>query len=183
MQWQDETPMDAAEERRFAQLDLAFRELYVRDLQHADAGDVRMGTFILCAAFLDALSLTYSAGIKVANGKRGKWARFMHDFLGEKYEPIWDSYDTFRNRLLHNYSATGIAFTHGAEQATLHLGPIQGGGVMLHRETFVRDVVSAFEEFAKAVRADGALRRRVFEHFKKYPPMGLVMVLTDLPED
>ena len=65
--------------------ELAFRELFVRDLRHADRGDVRMGTFILCAAFLDALSLTYSAGMKdFPNGKAGKWSRFLKDYLGER---------------------------------------------------------------------------------------------------
>ena len=90
---------------------LGFRELYLEDIERASAGDVRMGTFIMCAAFLDAVSLAYSAGVKVPNGPAGKWACFMERYLGERYREIWDSYDDYRDRLLHNYSALGIAFT------------------------------------------------------------------------
>lgn len=52
-----------------APFELAFRDLYLRDIVQADAGDVRMGTFILCGAFIDALALTYSAGKNVPRKK------------------------------------------------------------------------------------------------------------------
>ena len=38
---------------------------------------------------------------------------------------------------------------------------------MLHRETFVRDVVRAFESFADDVRHDAELRKRAFNHFER----------------
>lgn len=163
--------MERDDETRFAAFELAFRELFVRDLIHADAGDVRMGTFILCAAFLDALALSYSS----SGSGRDKWKRFLEAYLGEPYKAVWDSYGTFRSPLLHNYSASGLGFTHGEEQARWHLIETDGR-VMLHRESFVRDVVQAFESFARDVQADDELRRRVLAHFDRRPPMGLVMV-------
>jgi len=170
------------EEARFEQaFGLGFRELYLDDILRANRGDVRMGTFIMCAAFLDALALTYSAGIRVPNGKRGKWSRFLERYLGAPYEPIWDSYDSFRNKLLHNYSARGIAFTHAPENAHLHLQPA-GDGVMLHRERFVGDVHSAFDRFAQDVRKDDDLRQRAFAHIERYPPMGLAVIVPRAPE-
>jgi hypothetical protein len=158
-----------------AAFELAFRELYVRDLIHADAGDVRMGAFILCAAFLDALALAYSAETGIRTG-RAKWKRFLRTYLGQPYKDIWDSYSTFRSPLLHNYSASGLAFTHGPAQAAWHLIRTNDGVVVLHRETFVRDVVAAFEAFAADVRANAELRARVFAHFVHRPPMGLVTI-------
>lgn len=130
----------------------------------------------MCAAFLDALSLAYSAGLKVPNGKAGKWARFMEQYLGPAYEPIWNSYDSYRNKLLHNYSARGIGFTSSPEKADSHLqrGP---DFVILHRESFVRDVVLAFEAFAHDVRNDNQLRARVFKHAEQFPPMGIAIMV------
>lgn len=171
--------MDPREEAQFRRaFGLGFRQLYLEDILRANAGDVRMGTFVLCAAFLDALSLTYSAGMKIASGKAGKWARFMEEYLGRPYEPIWDSYDTYRNKLLHNYSARGIAFTHAPENASLHL-QIRQGAVILHRESFVRDVEQAFNGFAADVLADAALRKRALAHLGRNPPMGLLDVERD----
>lgn len=175
--------VEAEDAKRLEHFDLAFRDLYVRDLVQADRGDVRMGTFILCAAFLDALALAYSAGVKVKGGKGGKWDRFVRAYLGEAYEPICASYGNFRNLLLHNYSIRGFAFIHGAERAALHLQRVDGrGDVILHRETFVGDVVQAFERFAEDVHADADLRKRVFAHFDRYSPMGLIQVEWNGPE-
>ncbi len=85
--------MDADERIVYDQVfGLGFRVLYLEDIERANAGDVRMGTFIMCAAFLDALSLAYSAGVRVPRGAPGKWARFMERYLGEPYREIWDSY-------------------------------------------------------------------------------------------
>jgi hypothetical protein len=168
--------MDADEEAQFSQwFRQGFRQLYLDDILRANAGDVRMRTFILCAAFLDALSLSYSAGRKPRD-KAVKWARFMEDYLGERYEPIWGSYDSYRNMLLHNYSPRGIAFASAPEHAGLHLRVVDGN-VMLHRESFVHDVEKAFEAFAQDVRIDVELRKRVFAHLERYPPLGLAVIL------
>jgi hypothetical protein len=142
-----------------------------------------MGTFILCAAFIDALALAYSAGVKVKGGKGGKWDRFVRAYLGEAYEPICASYGNFRSLLLHNYSIRGFAFTHGTENAPLHLVRVDNrGDVILHRDTFVRDVVQGFRRFAEDVHADAELRKRVFTHFDRYPPIGLIPVEWKGPE-
>lgn len=151
-----------------------FRELYVRDIQHADRGDVRMGTFVLCAAFLDALSLAYSAGVKVPGGLAGKWTRFIERYFGPEYAFLRPAYGGFRSKLLHNYSARGIAFTHGDQQAHLHLWRDPATGLpLLHRESFVRDVVAAFDAFEAEVYADADLRGRVLAHFNVFPTISV----------
>ena len=153
---------------------IGFRELYVRDIVHADLGDVRMGTFVLCAAFLDALALTFSAGLRV-KGKPGeaKWAQFIERYFGEDYAFLRPAYDGFRNKLLHNYSARGIIFTHGPDQAHLHLRRESNGVTWMHRESFVRDVIAAFDAFEQDVRSSSELRGRVLAHLKVFPPMGV----------
>lgn len=156
--------------------DLAFRELYLRDILQADRGDVRMGTFILCGAFIDALALTYSAGTRVPRQQAGKWAIFMERYFGEPYQDLWDSYDAFRNKLLHNYSPRGIAFTHGPEKGYLHL-QVRSGRVYLHRESFVADVERAYHAFAADLHDDVDLRQRALLHLEEFPPMGLIPVL------
>jgi hypothetical protein len=165
------------EEAQFGRAENGFRDLYLVDILRANDCDVRMGTFILCAAFLDALSLTYSAKLKIPGGKRGKWTQFMKNYFGKPYERIWDSYDTYRNRLLHNYSAQGIVFIHGPENAALHLQLDTDGNVLLHRESFTRDVEQAFNAFVSDVRADPKLRGRALAHLECYPPMGLVGIV------
>jgi hypothetical protein len=163
-----------------APFELAFRDLYLRDIVQADAGDVRMGTFILCGAFIDALALTYSAGKNVPRRKAGKWAIFMEQYFGESYRALWDSYGDFRNKLLHNYSPHGIAFTHGPTSEALHL-TLQSGRVLLHRESFVRDVSAAFEKFAADLHADAELRSRALKHLTLYQPIGLVPLTAPSP--
>lgn len=63
-----------------------------------------MGTFTLCAAFVDAMALTYSAGLKIARNDAGKWSVFMETFFGEAYRALWDSYSDFRCLLLFTTS-------------------------------------------------------------------------------
>ncbi len=138
---------------------IGFRDLFVRDIVQANAGDVRMGTFVLCAAFLDALSLAYSAGIRVKGGLGAKWERFVTDYFGPEYALLRTAYDSFRSKLLHNYSARGILFTHGPEHEHLHL-QAKGNRVWMHRESFVRDVLAAFDRFERDAYSDPDLRYR-----------------------
>jgi hypothetical protein len=152
--------------------DLGFRHFFLTDIQRANECDVRMGTFVLCAAFLDALSTTYSAGLKVPGRLSGKWARFFDHYFPPAYKPVGDAYASFRSLLLHNYSASGLAFTHGPENEDLHLQR-QGDLLVLHRESFVRDVTKAFEAFQAEVGADATLHARIAKHFATTPPMGL----------
>ena len=77
---------------------IGLRNLYARDIRAANAGDVRMGTFVLCAAFLDTLALTYSAGLRVPGKKAAMWRRFIDRYLGERYAVLRDAY---RCRGLH----------------------------------------------------------------------------------
>ena len=149
------------------------RDLALVDIERANECDVRMGTFTLCAAFIDALSLAYSA--KVPPKDLGdKWAAFMERYFGEEYRPVWRSYGTLRSRLLHNYTAPGLGFTHGdsENESRRHLKR-EDGLWMLHRESFVADVSTAFEKFYEDVREDDDLGARVLRHLDTHPPMGV----------
>lgn len=161
-----------------ADFEFAFRDLYLREITSANNGDVRMGTFILCGAFIDALALTYCAGPKVKGGNRAKWAAFMKAYFGTPYQHVWDTYDAFRNKLLHNYSPRGLSFIHGDEHARWHLAQTNQG-VMLHRERFVADIEAAFDRFVADLRTDADLRRRALKHLEQFPPMGPVRVVTE----
>lgn len=157
---------------------IGFRDLYLRDITVANDADVRMGTFVLCAAFLDALALSYSAGMKVKGSKSGKWSRFVTDYLSDEYLFLRGAYASFRSKLLHNYSADGIIFTHGEGRAHLHCHVDADGRAWMHRESLVRDVTAAFVSFERDVLADAALRARVVAHWERYPPMGLAIRIT-----
>ena len=140
----------------------------------ANAGDVRMGTFIIGAAFLDTLSLTDSAGLPKSGNVEAKWRRFITAYFGDEYAFLRGAYNSFRSRLLHNYSASGILFTHDEENAHRHCRPDPDGQTWMHRESFVRDVLAALDAFERDVTFDPALRSRVIKHWERYPPMGMV---------
>ena len=155
---------------------IGFRDLYERDITVANDADVRMGTFVLCAAFLDVLSLTYSAGTK-EKGKtaEAKWTRFVTRYFGQEYAFLRNGYPSFRSNLLHNYSAQGIFFTHGPDRDHLHCVVDPHGPVWMHRESFVRDVLAALDRFESDALSDEDLRVRVIAHWKRFPPMGLAI--------
>ena len=170
--------MTDEEEEQFVRTHFAtgLRKFYARDLVAANDGDVRMGTFILCAAFLDTLSLSYSAGVRT-KGRTGeaKWNRYVTAYFDDRYVFLRTAYDAFRNRLLHNYSARGILFTHGEGNEHVHCRLEPDGQVWMHRESFVRDVLIALDAFESDVMSDPELRSRVINHWLQFPPMGLVI--------
>lgn len=139
-------------ERLVSHFELGFRELLLRDIRLSDKSDVRMGTFIQCASFVDALALAFSPdglmpdGRAVPGKKRGIWKRFVETYLPQpKYGPVADAYHGFRSLLLHNFSASEtLGFTHG--EPSRHL-QVEGKRVMLNRGSFVSAVGKAFEKF------------------------------------
>jgi hypothetical protein len=152
-------------------LEQGFRDLQLADIKHANESDVRMGTFQLCAAFLDALALAYSAGVKVKGGDGGKWDRFIRSFFDQSlYAVLIGKYESFRCLLLHNFSARGLLFIH--DHPELHL-TIHNGRTLLNRESFVPDVERAFNSFYDDVRTDEDLRTRVLKHLDRHPPIGV----------
>jgi hypothetical protein len=102
---------------------IGFRDLFVRDIVQANAGDVRMGTFVLCAAFLDALSLAYSAGIRVKGGLGAKWERFVTDYFGPEYALLRTAYDSFRSKLCTTTARAGSSSPTGQSTNTSTCNP------------------------------------------------------------
>lgn len=153
--------MDADEKQRLTyHFDYGFRELQLRDIVRSAETDVdiRMGTFIQCAAFIDALALAYSGTLKGGSAK--KWGRFVKRYFPAEYASVV-TYKGFRCLLLHNFSADlTLGFIH--EHPEMHLCPRLGDGrIMLDRGPFVADVAQAFERFQRDVFADDALGQRV----------------------
>ncbi len=135
-----------------------------------------MGTFIQCAAFVDALALAYSPygklpdGQKVRDGARGMWKRFVDAYFAPDYAPVADAYHGFRSLLLHNFSASeGFGFTHDETGRNL---AEEGGRVILNRGSFVEAVEEAFDKFQRDVLADDALGERVLKWLDAHPPVG-----------
>jgi hypothetical protein len=161
-----------SEARLRGHFEARFRGLQLADIKHANDHDVRMGTFQLCAAFLDALALTYSAPPpKIKGGDSAKWDTFVHDFFPQpKYASLTGAYGSFRSLLLHNFSASRLAFIHGHPE--LHLST-HGELRILNRESFVAEVDEAFERFYAAVMGDADLRARALKHLDKHPPIGV----------
>jgi hypothetical protein len=169
------TPTDEEREKLARYFDKGFEELALRDIRRANESDVRMGTFILCVAFLDSLSIAYSAGTGVRKLAE-KWRRFIGPYFDKSYERVANSYGDFRSLLIHNYSASGLAFTHGPENARDHLATLSGDVLILHRESFVADVERAYYAFRADVESDDKLRTLVLRHLERNPPMGVAVV-------
>jgi hypothetical protein len=155
--------------------EVGLRHLSLEEIQKANDCDVRMGTFILCVTFVDALSLAYSAGVSVADKSAGKWRRFVERYFSDAYAPVGDAYHALRNLLVHNFGASGFAFVSNPANANFHLQETQHG-ICLHRETFVEDVAAAFEAFHADVRSDKELHDRVLQHLESFPPMRPVVL-------
>jgi hypothetical protein len=166
-------PMNAEEKRRLADyFDLGF-ELQRVDLVRSDEADIRMGTFVQAAAFIDALAQANSAGLPkkaVPGGDSGKWRRFVETFFpSPEYAPVAAEYKGFRCLLVHNFSASSlIGFIHG--QPHRHLRR-EGGGLILDRGSFVAATSEAFDAFRAAALADLTLGKRVLGWLDDYPPI------------
>jgi hypothetical protein len=165
--------VNADDKRRLADyFDFGF-QLQVDDLVRSSEADVRMGTFIQAAAFMDALALAYSApGLpkKVKGGDAGKWRRFVDDYFDPVYAPVAAGYDGFRCLLLHNFSASHLlGFTH--DEPHRHLQD-EGGRLILDRGSFVAAIATAYEAFKRDVLANETQGARVLAWLDRYPPVG-----------
>jgi hypothetical protein len=156
-----------------------FRGLQLADIKHANDNDVRMGTFALCAAFIDALAQTYAHQGETASD-REKWKGFVERFFtGDARVALRGKYKGFRCLLLHNFSASGLAFTQ--RRPELHL-KVANGLTVLNREDFVAEVEAAFERFCAEVNADEELRERALKWLTLRPPIGVWLLDdTDVP--
>jgi hypothetical protein len=81
--------------------------------------------------------------------------------------------------LLHDFSASGFALTHGHPE--LHL-KVKNGLTVLNREDFVAEVEASFERFRAEVISNDELGQRALEWLTLRPPIGLWLVDdTDAP--
>jgi hypothetical protein len=160
-------------------IDDGFRRLHLADIEQANECGVRLGTFALCAAFIDSLALAYGHE-SGATGDEGKWNVFVGRFFApETRTALRGRYEGFRCILLHDFSASGFAFAHGRSE--LHL-KVKDGLTVVNREDFVVEVEAAFERFRTEVSANDELRERVLEWLTLDPPIGPWLVAdADLP--
>ncbi len=146
-----------------------FARLQLADIEQANECGVRIGTFALCAAFIDSLALAYGHE-SGATGDEGKWNVFVGRFFAtETRTALRGRYEGFRCMLLHDFSGSGFAFTHG--QPELHL-KVKSGLTVLNREDFVAEVEAAFERFRAEVTTNDELGRRVLDWLTLRPPIG-----------
>jgi hypothetical protein len=160
-------------------LEDGFRRVQLADIKRAHECDVRAGTFVLCAAFIDALALAYGHE-SGATGDEGKWNVFVGRFFStETRTALRGHFEGFRCMLLHDFSASGFALTHGHPE--LHL-KVKNGLTVLNREDFVAEVEAAFERFRAEVISNDELGQRALEWLTLRPPIGLWLVDdTDAP--
>ena len=165
--------MDATDRQRLTDhFTLGFRELQLRDLQRSDESDIRVGTFIQCAALVDALALSYSFEVENAGDEAGKWQRFIAEYFPPKYAPLAAADGGLRS-LLSNDSSTAktIEFTH--DEPHRHLRT-ENDRLILDRSKFVAEVVRAFGAFERDLLYDDALAERVLAWLDRHPPLAFL---------
>ena len=153
---------------------LGFRELQLRDIQRSDESDIRMGTFIQCAALIDELALANSFNVEDVGDAPEKWRRFVGEYFPPKYAPLADADKGLRCLLVHNASATDtFVFTHDEPQRHLRT---ENDRLILDRSKFVAEVVRAFVAFEHDVLHDeDALAEGVLAWLDLHPPAGSSM--------
>ena len=153
---------------------LGFRELQLRDIQRSDENDIRMGTFIQCAALIDELALANSFNDEDVGDAPEKWRRFVGEYFPPKYAPLADADKGLRCLLVHNASATEtFVFTHDEPQRHLRT---ENDRLILDRSKFVAEVVRAFVAFEHDVLHDeDALAEGVLAWLDLHPPAGSSM--------
>jgi hypothetical protein len=163
--------VDAEDRQRLTDhLTLGFRELQIRDIQRSDESDIPMGTFVQCAALIDALALAYSFEVESMGDDAAKWQRFVAEYFPPKYAPLADARLGLRRLLLHDFSAANaLGFTH--DEPHRHLRT-ENDRLILDRGKFVAEVVRAFGAFERDVLYDDALAERVLAWFDLHPPLG-----------
>jgi len=150
-------------------LHTSLRDWALGDVRRAFSGGAKVGAFILAAHVIDTLAgLTKEKGVGA-----DAWSQFV-----SRYLPRYNGHarlleDGFRNATSHNYSARGIRFVDGPEYAARHW-TMEGGDRVLHFETFIDDLGSAYDLFEQNLLTDAALRERVLSRARQNPPLGVV---------
>jgi hypothetical protein len=164
-------PDDAGRERLRRYFEDGFRDLFLTEVRNANDRDLRMGTFLLAAAFIDALALTHAGHTKDMNKS---WSAFVKRYFKQPdYATLTTLYGGYRSRALHNFSSAKIAFIHNNPR--VHLQTFSGR-VHLNRENFVADVEAAFYAFYADVQRQPSLAASALKHLDKYPPLTVIPV-------
>jgi hypothetical protein len=141
------------------------------DVKKSVAGGVKVGAFILGANLIDVLARL--ACSKTSDNGRAAWDEFVLEYL-KRYDGHANTlYKGFRGAVSHNYSLDGIRLTDGPEYSDRHW-TIEEGERVLHLETFVEDLESAFEAFCERVEGNAELRERVLGRVRNRPLLGVV---------
>jgi hypothetical protein len=148
-------PLTGDEQRELRVYFERLRDVRLGGIRRGVASGGGMSVFENIAGFIDGLALTWS------NGKKGKpsWSAFVREFFPSTYGDLATLYDGYRNKTLHNGSAVGVEFTRGIADEPLHLTRPQGS-LILHLESFARDVEQVFYDFNARVFGDRRLREK-----------------------
>lgn len=160
-----------ADERQRLNQHLDGFDLQLVDLVRSDEADVRMGTFVQAAAFIDALARAYTWHLPkkaIPGGDAGQWRRFVRECFPADHSPLAEQYGGFRCLLLHNFSASpDLAFT--SSEPLRHLMREGSGRLVLDRGSFVAATEQAFQTFREKVLADDELAQRVLDWLDQHP--------------
>lgn len=168
-------PDDDGRERLRRYFEEGFRDLFLTEVRDANDRDLKMGTFLLAAAFTDALAITHAG--KTTNLTKN-WERFVKRYFPQpKYAILATLYGEFRSRSLHNFSSPRISFIHN--HAELHLPTADP--IILNRENFVADVENAFHAFYRDVQNQPSLATTVLAFLDKCPPLTVIPVEVPSP--
>jgi hypothetical protein len=163
-------PDDAGRERLQRYFEEGFDDLFLTEVRSANERDLKMGTFLLAAAFTDALAIAHAGN---SNNLSKNWEHFVNRYFPQPdYAILATLYGDFRSRVLHNFSSPRISFIH--DSPGWHKPSARP--VILNRENFVADVEKAFHAFYHDVQQQPSLASRVLAFLDRCPPLTVMPV-------
>jgi hypothetical protein len=157
------------EQQEVAQLKESLGDWALGDVRKALTGGAKIGSFLLAAHFIDVLA---RLGRTRSDGKAA-WDEFIPAFLPGYAVYAEKLYRGYRGMLAHSYSVDGFRFVDTEAYRRRHLTE-ENGERVLHLETFIEDLDSAWAAFVRRVEEDSDFRQRVLVRTRQAPLVTLL---------
>jgi hypothetical protein len=101
------------------------------------------------------------------------WDEFVSRYLPRYAGHANALYRGFRSAISHNYSLGDLRLTDGSTNALRHW-TTEEGELVLHLESFIDDLDTAWQKFYGDVESDDAVRKRVLGRVRRRPLLGIL---------
>lgn len=130
-----------------------YRDMALGDIQRAMDGRAMLGAIILAACCIDYLArVNAAASDQNTNHVRSRFESFVGAFM-LSYNPV-KLYEDLRCDLVHAYSGgKDYVYVYGHRPWHLQIDQ-QRGKLIINVESFVHDVISAYDQFRVALLTD-----------------------------